>query len=132
MQLEQIEIYTKLEYEQDMRCCNELKREYVRAGGEGFDLLAYERRVNNFADSCKKRWARSQALLGALRISKLKLEKAITADEIDRLTKRINFLKLLASKILEGTDRVKPEPEEKPIKWPWIRMVNGWQRVEQD
>lgn len=133
--METEEVYTKLEYEQDMLHCGELLNEARRCAAhhdlDGFELLAHERKIFAFRETCKKRWARSQGLLGALRANRVKLTRAVHAEEIDRLTRKVNYLKLLASRILAGSERMPESEPEKPVKWPWVRMINGWQRVEE-
>lgn len=128
------EVYTKAEYESDMEHCAELKREALHMVSEakmdGFLYLEAERAVNRAEASFKERWARSQALLGALRVNKLKLARSKDADEIDRLTIKVRYLKMLAGKILEGS---MPPPVREPLgspkEWPWVHMINGWQKV---
>jgi len=128
------EVYTKAQYESDMAHCAELKHEALHLVSEkkmdGFLYLEAERALNRAEEEFKKRWAQSQALLGALRINKIKLARSHNAEEIDLLTVKIRYLKMLAGKILEGSMPVPlREPLAAPKEWPWIKMFNGWQKV---
>lgn len=128
------EVYSKVEYERDMARCQELKLEALHLVSEekmsGFLLWETEAVIKTFEENCKARWARSQALLGALRVNKIKLAREKDLAEIAKLTRKVRYLKMLAGRILAGTDPLKArEPLGTPKEWPWVRMINGWQRV---
>lgn len=127
-------MYTKAQYESDMEHCAELKREALHLVSEakmdGFLYLEAERAVNRAEADFKERWAKSQALLGALRVNKIKLARSKDAAEIDMLEKRVRYLKMLAGRILEGSMPIPlREPLPAPKEWPWVKMYNGWQKV---
>jgi hypothetical protein len=120
-----VEVYTKLEYLADMANVAQLRQELramaatpMREREPGFRFQAYWTRIATLEASVKARWGQSARTFDVLRKTKWELDKAmaqpvVDGDDVTRLTRKMNFLKMLCAKILAGVPR-----DEAPVNAP--------------
>jgi hypothetical protein len=125
------DLYTKVEYQRDLASVAESRAaalgEVANGTLDGFKFLERERLCDRLVKLLKAKWSRSTLVFSALRAARQELALCCDGDEIKRLTRKVNYLKMLCAKVLDGTTKpdsvpLEVEPDPDALRW---RQVHG-------